>query len=72
MIFLLIIIFICILSFEVPEMIKNKYWHELKVYSIFIIISFILSLFYVLNIPIPNPAKGMEFVVKDLLHLNYQ
>lgn len=71
MIFLLIIIFICILSFEVPEMIKNKYWHELKVYFIFIIISFILSLFYVLNIHIPNPVKGIEFVVKNLLHLNY-
>ncbi|OAA92882.1 hypothetical protein [Clostridium coskatii] len=72
MIFLSIIIFISITFYEVPEMIKNKYWHELKIFSIFLIIAFILSLSYILGIPIPNPVKGMEFVVKDLLHLNYQ
>lgn len=72
MIFLLIIIFISITFYEVPEMIKNKYWRELKIFSIFLIIAFILSLFYILGMPIPNPVKGMEFVVKDLLHLNYK
>lgn len=72
MVFLLIIIFIGITFFEVPEMIRNGYWHELKMFSVFLIAAFTMSLLYILGIPIPNPVKGMEYVVKDLLHLNYK
>ncbi|WP_341420317.1 hypothetical protein [Clostridium magnum] len=53
-------------------MIRNGYWHELKIFSVFLIAAFTMSLFYIIGIPIPNPAKGMEYVVKDLLHLNYK
>lgn len=72
MVLLLIIIFIGIILFEVPEMIRNGYWHELKIFSVFLIAAFTISLLYILGIPIPNPVKGMEYVVKDLLHLNYK
>lgn len=72
MVFVLIIIFICIILFEVPDMIKNGYWHEFKIFSLFLIAAFTISLLYILRIPIPNPVKGMEYVVKDLLHLNYK
>ncbi|AZV56608.1 hypothetical protein DMR38_08315 [Clostridium sp. AWRP] len=71
MIFLLIVTFIGIILYEIPDMIKNKHLHQLKIFSIFLIIAFILSLFYILDIPIPNPVKGIEFVVNNLLHLNY-
>lgn len=71
MIFILIVTFIGIIFYETPDMIKNKHLHELKIFSIFLIIAFILSLFYILDIPIPNPVKGIEFVVNNLLHLNY-
>ncbi|ADK14711.1 MULTISPECIES: hypothetical protein [Clostridium] len=71
MIFILIVTFIGIILYETPDMIKNKHLHELKIFSIFLIIAFILSLFYILDIPIPNPVKGIEFVVNNLLHLNY-
>ncbi|WPC44371.1 hypothetical protein [Clostridium sp. JS66] len=72
MVFLLMIIFISIILYEVPHMVKGGYWHELKVFFVFLIVAFIISLFYILEIPIPNPVKGMEYVVKDLLHLNYK
>lgn len=72
MTFLLIIIFIGIILFEVPGMVKNRYWHELKIFSAFLMVSFIMSLFYIKGIPLPNPVKGMEYVVKDILHLNYK
>lgn len=72
MVLLLIIIFIGIILFEVPEMIRNGYWHELKIFSLFLIVAFTISLLYILGIPIPNPVKGMEYVVKDILHLNYK
>lgn len=72
MIFLLIIIFIGIILFDVPEMIKNGYWHELKIFSIFLIAAFIISLSYILGLPIPNPVKGIDYLIKDVLHLNYK
>lgn len=72
MVLLLIIIFIGIILVDVPEMIRNGYWHEFKIYSIFLAAAFTMSLLYIIGIPIPNPVKGMEYVVKDLLHLNYK
>lgn len=72
MIFILIIIFIGIIYFEVPEMIKMEYWYELKVFYVFLAVAFMMSLFYILGLPIPNPVKCIEFLVRDVLHLNYK
>lgn len=72
MVFLLIVIFIVIALIEVPNLIKNKYWRELKVFSILLLAAFILSLFYIVDLPIPNPTKWAEYIVKDILHLNYR
>lgn len=72
MIYLLVIIFIVIMFIEVPVLIRNKYWHELKIFTGFLILAFVLSLFYIMSIPIPNPIKGQEYLIKDILHLNYK
>lgn len=72
MVFLLIIIFIGIMLFEIPGMVKRGDWRELKVFLGFLIIAFIMSLLYIIGVPIPNPVKGMEYLVKDVLHLNYK
>jgi hypothetical protein len=53
-------------------MVKNGYYHELKIFSFFLIAAFIMSLFYIIGAPIPNPVKGTEFLIKDILHLNYK
>lgn len=72
MIFLLIIIFIGITVFEVPELIKNRYWSELIAFLAFLTAAFVISLMYIMNLPIPNPMKGLEYLIKDVLHLNYK
>lgn len=72
MIFLLIALFICMILYEVPELVKNKYWKELAVFSILISIAFIISLAYVMNVEIPNPVRDTQYFVKDLLHLSYE
>jgi hypothetical protein len=71
MIFLLIAVFICIILYEVPELIRNKYWRELTVVSFLISIAFIISLMQILKIEIPNPVRDTQYFVKDLLHLSY-
>lgn len=66
------IIFISIIIIEVPGMIKNRYWHELKIFFVFLMAAFIMSLFYFNGLLIINPAKDIEFIVKNVLHLDYK
>ncbi len=72
MIFLLIAVFICIILYEVPELIRNKYWRELIVVSFLISIAFMISLMQILKIEIPNPVRDTQYLVKDLLNLGYE
>jgi len=71
-IFLLIMVFIGIVFFEVPGLIRKKYWRELTVFSFFLLLAFILSLLQTIDVKIPSPMKGIQYVVKDLLHLSYK
>ena len=71
-IFLLIIVFIGIALFEIPGLIRKKYWRELTVFSIFLLLAFILSLLQAIGTKIPSPMKGIQYLVKDILHLNYR
>lgn len=68
----MMILFMVGTLFEAAELIKNKYWHELKVFSAFSAAALVIGIFYLLGISILNPVKGIEYVVKDLLHLNYR
>jgi hypothetical protein len=64
---LLIIAFIGIALFEIPDLIQRKRWRELLVFLVFLLFAFIVSLLQVLEIKLPNPVKGIEFLVKYLL-----
>lgn len=72
MIFLLIAVFIGIILFEVPELIRNKYWWELAAFSFILSLAFAVSLLETLNIKIPNPVRYTQYFVSDLLHLRYK
>jgi len=72
MIFLLICVFIGVILFEVPTLIRNKHWRELVVFSIFLSIAFIMALLQTIGVKLPSPAKGIDFLIRDFLHWNYQ
>ncbi|WP_373232444.1 hypothetical protein [Cohnella sp.] len=72
MIFLLLVFFAVVVWLEVPALIRKKYWRELAVFSLFLLPTFLLALLQLLDVPIPSPVKGIEYVIKDLLHLNYK
>ncbi len=71
MIALIIIGFIGVALFDVPALIRKKHWYELKVYSFFLLIAFTLAMLTTLGVKIPSSAKGIEYLIKDLLHLSY-
>lgn len=62
MIVLLIISFIGIGIYEVPGLVRKKYWYELIVLLIFLLIAFILSLLKVQGVKVPGLLKGIEAV----------
>ena len=71
MIILLIMTFVIIALLEIPELVKKEYWRELVAFSILLVLSFVLSLLLVIGVELPSPSKGIEYIVKDLLHLSY-
>lgn len=72
MIFLLITAFTGVVLFEVPSLIRKKYWRELVVFAFFLSAAFILSLLQTLGIKFPTLLSGLEYVLRDLLHLSYK
>ncbi|GAB6155055.1 hypothetical protein JCM17380_38060 [Desulfosporosinus burensis] len=72
MIVLLISGFIGIILFEVPSLIRNKQWRELVVFSSLLLFAFILTLLQTLGIKVPNLGKMIDFLIRDVLHLNYR
>lgn len=71
MIFLLILVFIVIGLIEVPVLIRNKHWRELIAFSFFLLVAFIMTLLQTLGVKLPSPLNSINYLIKDILHLNY-
>ncbi len=55
---------------QISALIKNKHWRELAVFFIFLVPGFIVSILLAAGIPVPNPVKGIEFVVNQVLSIS--
>lgn len=58
--------------FGTRTMIKNKWWRELAVYCILFLSGSILILLETAGVKLFNIGNGMEYIVKDILHLGYK
>ncbi len=70
MIFLLLI-YALVAWLNIPELIKKKEWRDLTVFLVFYTAAFVLGLIYVLDIPIPSPMKGLQYLISDVLGIKY-
>ncbi len=66
MIVLLILVFIAIIAFEAPGLVKKKMWRELAAFSVLLLIGMVLSFGQALKLPVPNPTKGIDAVFKPV------
>lgn len=71
MIFLLILVYSGIMLLEIPELIRNKYWRELSIFSLLLLFSFILSLLQAKGIELPNITHSLIYLIRDIFHLGY-
>ena len=72
MIILTIIAFAIIALMDLPKLIKNKYWYDLAVYSSFFIFALTIAVLQSFGVTMPNPMKGIAFVLKEILHFSYE
>lgn len=57
MIILLIILYLAIIAFEVPRLVKKKHWRDLVAFSVFMALAVAISLPLALGAKLPNPTK---------------
>ncbi len=66
MIFLLSLIFIGIIAFEAPGLVRKKLWRELAAFLGLLIIGMVYSYGQVLDLPLPNPTDLIVFIFKPV------
>ncbi len=66
MIFLLSAIFIAIIAYEAPALVRKKMWRELAAFGVLMIIGMIYSYGQVLDLPLPNPTEGIMYIFKPV------
>ena len=71
MIILLALVFLIIVIIEAPKLIINKYWKELIVFLSLLLLAFVLTVLLILDVDIPNPLKGIEYLIDDIMGLSW-
>ena len=66
---LLILLFIGIILFEAPGLVKKKMWRELAAFSVYLSVGMALSIPQVLGVKLPNPTKAIEALFKPISEL---
>lgn len=66
---LLIAAFTVIVLYETPDIIRNKRWGELVVFTGLVLVGFVVSLLLTLGARVPNPVKAIEFVTGKIAGL---
>lgn len=71
MILVLALVFLIIVIIEAPKLIINKYWKELIVFLSLLSLAFALTVLVILDVDIPSPLKGIEYLIDDILDLSW-
>lgn len=63
----IIIAYIGICLFEIPDLIKKKYWRELVIFIAFLLPAFVLSLLQGAEVKLPQIVPALARVVEAIL-----
>jgi hypothetical protein len=64
--YLLALIILGIIAYEVPGLIKERMWRELIAFSVLLLIGMIYSYGQVLALSLPNPATVLDFLFQPV------
>lgn len=71
-IFLLAVACELIALMEVPRLLKNKHYKDLTVFVILLLFSFTIALMQIMGVVLPNPTKGIGFLVEQVSKVRFQ
>lgn len=54
---------------EIPPLIRQRQWQELAAFSVLWALGLALSLTQALGLKLPNPTRGIEFLVKQSIKI---
>ncbi|MDA8234566.1 MAG: hypothetical protein M0Z31_07210 [Clostridia bacterium] len=63
MVLVLVLVFLAIIAMEVPSLVKKQMWRELVAFSLLLLIGMVFSFGQALGYQMPNPNKGIEFII---------
>lgn len=72
LIVILIVGFALIALVDFPSVMKARQLKEIVVYSSLFILAFVISLLQIMHIDVPSPAKGLWFLIENVLHIAYK
>lgn len=72
MVILVIMVFIGVVLFDAPDLVRRKYWRELAAFSSLLLFAFLLTLLQSIGVLKPGLMEGMEYLIKDVLHIYYK
>lgn len=67
LVLLVISSFIIIGLIEVPSLIKKKQQRELIAFSVLLVPGMVIAIMLSLNMKVPNPVTGIEFIVQHIV-----
>lgn len=67
MVLLSILLFTIIALIEVPALLKKKQKRELIAFVVLLLPGLVITIMLSLNITVPSPVKGIEYLVQHLL-----
>lgn len=68
---ILLLIYALIAWLNIPKFVKKKEWRDLAAFLVFYTAALVLGLLYVLDIPIPSPMKGLQYLISEVLGIKY-
>lgn len=65
----ILLIFITISVFQIPQLAKEKMTREIVIFSVFMVFTVVIAIAQINNIPIPNPLDLIAFTMKPIIKL---
>ncbi|GIO36314.1 hypothetical protein J41TS12_11750 [Paenibacillus antibioticophila] len=69
---LVIIAFFGIAAVDLPDMIRNKQWRNLAIYSAIFLSVFTFGILVASDITVPSPIKAIQVIYRDVLGLSFK
>ncbi len=65
----ILLIFIAIAIFQIPQLAKEKMNKEIVIFSIFMVFTAVIAILKVNDVPIPNPLELIAYTLDPILNL---